>query len=101
MQRLATRSAAAPIDLARRRLLAGMLLSGAALATWPKFGRAAPAGFELVDFEWIDTTRNRLVPARLYWPEQPAAGNAMPLVVFSHGIGGSRNGYSYLGRFWA
>lgn len=101
MQRLATRAPAAPIDLGRRRLLAGMLLSGAALATWPTFGRAAPAGFEIVDFEWRDTTRNRPVPARLYRPERPAAGNAMPLVVFSHGIGGSRNGYSYLGRYWA
>lgn len=25
----------------------------------------------------------------------------MPLVVFSHGIGGSRQGYSYLGRHWS
>ncbi|WP_370660975.1 alpha/beta hydrolase family protein [Massilia cavernae] len=25
----------------------------------------------------------------------------MPLVVFSHGIGGSRNGYSWLGRYFA
>ena len=101
MQSPATRSAAAPIDPARRRLLAGMLLSGAALVTWPQFSRAALAGVEIIDFEWTDTTRNRLVPARLYWPEQPAAGIAMPLVVFSHGIGGSRNGYSYLGRYWA
>ena len=27
--------------------------------------------------------------------------NPVPLVVFSHGIGGSRSGYSYLGRYWA
>lgn len=101
MQRLATRSAAPVIDPARRRLLAGVLLSGAALATWPKLTRAEPADFEIVDFDWLDTTRNRLVPARLYWPGKPAAGGAMPLVVFSHGIGGSRNGYTYLGRYWA
>ena len=25
----------------------------------------------------------------------------VPLIVFSHGIGGSRRGYSYLGRYWA
>jgi predicted dienelactone hydrolase len=25
----------------------------------------------------------------------------VPLIVFSHGLGGSRNGYQYLGRFWA
>jgi predicted dienelactone hydrolase len=101
MSRLASRPAAASIDLARRRLLAGMLLSGAALATMPKSARAAPAGFDMVDFDWLDTTRTRRVPARLYWPGQPATGNTTPLVVFSHGIGGSRNGYSYLGRHWA
>jgi predicted dienelactone hydrolase len=28
-------------------------------------------------------------------------GKAVPLIVFSHGLGGSRNGYQYLGRFWA
>jgi predicted dienelactone hydrolase len=41
------------------------------------------------------------VPARLYWPSNLDAGRAMPLVVFSHGIGGSRRGYSYLGRHLA
>ena len=29
----------------------------------------------------------------------PAAG--WPVVVFSHGMGGSRRGYSYLGSYWA
>jgi dienelactone hydrolase len=91
----------AHIDLHRRRLLAGMLLAGAAAATAPRWARAATADFDLFDFDWVDTTRDRAVPARLYWPQRPASGNAMPLVVFSHGIGGSRNGYSYLGRHWA
>lgn len=31
----------------------------------------------------------------------PAPGASVPLVVFSHGIGGSRQGYSYLGRHWS
>jgi dienelactone hydrolase len=35
---------------------------------------------------------------RLYWPEGKAK---VPLVVFSHGIGGSRRGYSYLGEYFA
>jgi len=38
---------------------------------------------------------------RLYLPDAAAAGKPVPLVVFSHGIGGSRMGYSYLGRYWA
>lgn len=58
------------------------------------------------DFDWVDETRKRAVPARLYWPTANGAGNAnkaasLTLVVFSHGIGGSRRGYSYLGRYLA
>ncbi len=81
--------------LTRRRLLqAGAACLGAA-AAWPLRARAA---HETVDLEWHDAARDRAVPARLYRPHD---GNALPLVVFSHGIGGSRFGYSYLGRHFA
>jgi len=53
------------------------------------------------DIDWIDTTRERAVPVRLYWPAQVPGGASVPLVVFSHGIGGSRSGYSYLGKHFA
>ena len=53
------------------------------------------------DFEWRDEARLRDVPARLYLPAAASADHPVPLVVFSHGIGGSRFGYSYLGKFWA
>ena len=53
---------------------------------------------EVLDFEWRDSARDRLVPVRLFMPKQTTAA---PLVVFSHGLGGSRNGYSHLGRYWA
>jgi dienelactone hydrolase len=57
----------------------------------------------VLDFDWFDAARSRAVPVRLYLPAEPAADGAapLPLVVFSHGIGGSRRGYSYLGRHWA
>jgi pimeloyl-ACP methyl ester carboxylesterase len=75
----------------------------------------APKGaYRAIDLQWNDATRGREVPARLYWPERgttDAAKDAtkdtakeiskVPLVVFSHGLGGSRFGYSYLGRHWA
>lgn len=60
-----------------------------------------PDGFEALDFEWLDARRQRPVPARLYLPAAATAARPVPLVVFSHGIGGSRLGYSYLGRHWA
>jgi predicted dienelactone hydrolase len=50
-------------------------------------------------FEWTDSQRNRKVPAKLYLPA--VLKGAVPLVVFSHGIGGSRDGYSYLGQYLA
>ena len=49
---------------------------------------------------WTRRARAR-VPVRLYLPDAASADAPVPLVVFSHGIGGSRNGYSYLGRYWA
>jgi dienelactone hydrolase len=55
-------------------------------------------------FEWTDSERGRSVPAKLYLPALPAGSTkpgALPLVVFSHGIGGSRDGYSYLGTYFA
>ncbi|MBI5271621.1 MAG: acetylhydrolase [Burkholderiales bacterium] len=56
-----------------------------------------------LDLDWVDAARQRAVPARLYWPagDTVARDARVPLVVFSHGIGGSRVGYSYLGRHLA
>lgn len=55
-----------------------------------------------VDFDWLDTSRSRVVPARFYEPIQNSADTTTwPLVVFSHGLGGSRTGYSYLARHFA
>ncbi len=43
------------------------------------------------------------MPARLHWPADAGSGQKarVPLVVFSHGMGGSRRGYSYLARAFA
>lgn len=50
---------------------------------------------------WTDASRQREIPVRMYWPEGASPTEAVPLVVFSHGLGGTRNGYSYLGTHWA
>ena len=64
-------------------------------------GKAGEAGrFDTLELDWQDARRERPVPALLYLP-LAAASAPVPLVVFSHGLGGSRRGYSHLGRHWA
>ena len=82
--------------LRRRELLRGAAAL-AALSAWPL--RAADVdSFETLEFDWADARRQRPVPVRLYLPQ---AGQPVPLVVFSHGIGGTRRGYSWLGQHLA
>lgn len=50
-------------------------------------------------YQWRDAARDRVVPVKVYYPEEP--GGAWPLVLYSHGLGGSRLGGEYLGRHWA
>ena len=59
------------------------------------------SAYETRYLQWDDTARNRPVLAKLYLPKPAAGGQPVPLVVFSHGIGGSREGYSYMGKHWA
>jgi len=49
--------------------------------------------------EWTDGERGRTVPVKLYY--QPGASAPMPVVIFSHGLGGSREAARYLGESWA
>ncbi len=48
---------------------------------------------------WKDMARNREIPVKLYIPKH--AKGPFPLIIFSHGLGGSRDGYAYLGHYWA
>lgn len=45
-----------------------------------------------------DDARHRDVPLRLYLPAGPGPA---PVLLFSHGLGGSREGSIFLGRHWA
>ncbi|AWN48819.1 acetylhydrolase [Methylobacterium terrae] len=94
---------AAPRGLDRRRFGAMMLAAGAGSLLPGRPALALPASDEarVIDFEWVDAARDRAVPARLYWPAASARKGPVPLIVFSHGLGGSRKGYSYLGEGWS
>ena len=51
-----------------------------------------------VDLTIRDDGRDRDIPIRAYLP---AAHAPAPIIIFSHGLGGSRRGGSYLGAHWS
>jgi predicted dienelactone hydrolase len=51
-----------------------------------------------VDLTVHDAARNRAIPVRVYLPANTAPA---PVVLFSHGLGGTRAGSAYLGRHWS
>src|SRR2546423_15576637 len=60
---------------------------------------SGPYAVEVIRYDWLDGKRERKVPVKIYFPK---SGNAaFPVIIFSHGLGGSREGYEYLGRHWA
>ena len=83
-------------------LQACLLLVGAASAYDPL---ELPSGQppQPLDIDVVDQARGRTVPIRvLIAPREPAtAADRRPVVLFSHGLGGSRRGCSYLAEHWA
>lgn len=51
-----------------------------------------------VTYEVTDASRNRTLPLRVYLPESTKPA---PVILFSHGLGGSRDNNPYLGNHWA
>lgn len=64
----------------------------------PAPGSCAVATFAAV---WHDATRDRDIPIKIYYPTGEHAPKQSPVVIFSHGLGGSREMYEYLGNAWA
>ena len=94
------------VHFSRRQFLkqlpaAGLAVAAPSLAFFPLQGLASSAEFQIHDLDWFDDARERPVPIRLYQPRTSSAAAPVPLIIFSHGIGGSRLGYSYLGSYWA
>lgn len=81
--------------------IAGPMMLTMGCASDPRSISQKAQPYRLMDFDWHDVNRNRSVPVRLYLPNKDLSAAKIPLIIFSHGIGGSRFGYSYLGRGWA
>gem|GEM_PF-332756 len=52
---------------------------------------------------WRDDVRHRTIAAKIYAPvwRGVSSPQPFPVIVFSHGLGNSKEGYSYLGEHWA
>ncbi len=61
----------------------------------------APGPFPVAEWtaEWKDASRSRTIPVRIYYPK--VGSGPFPVIIMSHGLGGSRDGYRYLGERWA
>jgi predicted dienelactone hydrolase len=84
------------------RRFAGALFASAFLAFLPAFGwspDSPPGKIDTIELTWHDAARDRDVPVKIYYPAK--AVSPCPMIIFSHGLGGSREGYSYLGEHWA
>jgi predicted dienelactone hydrolase len=53
---------------------------------------------QVLDLVVQDVERNREIPILIYLPVESSPA---PIVLFSHGLGGSRHGSAYLGSHWA
>lgn len=86
----------------RPRLAAGlalaMLLAAAPSRAYDPLEVRHTERVERIDLVAEDDARKRSIPLRVYLP---AAREPAPVVLFSHGLGGSRENASYLGTHWA
>ncbi|MCB1204145.1 MAG: acetylhydrolase [Verrucomicrobiae bacterium] len=57
-----------------------------------------PATIEVLRYEPVDASRARTVPVKIY---RVKSAEARPVIVFSHGLGGSRENSAYLAEHWA
>lgn len=84
------------------RLLLAMLLlcpAFASAASKPYDPLQAPdAAISSLTLDVKDAARDRTLPVRVYLPE---SSKPAPVILFSHGLGGSRDNNPYLGNHWA
>lgn len=65
----------------------------------PYWTGSSLAATDTIEIPWRDASRDRDLLSKAYFPAHGAG--AFPVILFSHGLGGTRENYEYLGRQWA
>ncbi len=68
------------------------------LAGWAFGACLAQAASQVLDIEWKDPARERAIPLKVRVPD---GVGKVPVVIFSHGLGGSREGGRAWGEHWS
>lgn len=74
-----------------------LFLPSATAQPYDPLSVSRPADTSYIDLDIHDTVRDRIIPVRIFVPRDTSPA---PVVLFSHGLGGSRSGSSYLARHW-
>ena len=89
-------------SLTRQMFLAAFTLFTAralCAASYEPSAEAGPREVATIVEDWTDAKRqDRKVPVKVYYPK---GSDRCPVIIFSHGLGGTREGYEYVGRYWA
>ena len=85
--------------LTRRACLHCLMGGALGASARPLFAQAGSAS--VVDDTWVDATRKREVPVKVRWPDGAVHIGSRPVLLFSHGLGGSREGGNVWGEAWA
>lgn len=74
------------------------LWTGTVFAATPYKATPGPFAVHTLKLTWHDPARNRNIPVKIYYPNN---GRDAPVIVFSPGLGATRDNYGYLGEHWA
>jgi Platelet-activating factor acetylhydrolase, isoform II len=89
---------APPQPCMHRRAVLGL---GVGLVGYWSLPFAQAQALAYADETWQDPRRQRSVPVRIRWPQGAAPAAGWPVVMYSHGLGGSRVGGEVWGTAWA